>query len=89
MLKLLPPPPGTGKAQPVESVYRMPTIREVLVCLRDFMVKKPTGLPVVFLPLLIVGVKLALVFRGGAQAVELAQSELWVVWAWRVLRVFV
>lgn len=89
MLKLLPPPPGTGKAEPMEPVYRDPTLRDVLVCLRDFMVKKPTGLPVVFLPLLIAGLKLILVFRGGAQAVEVAQSELWILWAWCVFRVFV
>lgn len=86
MMKLLPPP---GRAEQIDQPeYRTPTVREALKLLRDFMLKKPTGLPVVFLPLLIAGLKLMLTFRGGAQAVDLAQNELWIIWAWCVLRVF-
>lgn len=69
--------------------YRWPTITETLEALTAFMLKKPTGFPVVMLPLLIVAIKVALRFWGGAQAVELAQSELWIIWAWCVLRTFV
>lgn len=83
-------------AQPVQEEHRRPLTagdvaqiagRGALEALR-FMRREKTGLSVVVLPLLIVAIKIALVWKGGPAAVELAQAELWLVWAWCVLRVF-
>lgn len=54
----------------------------------SFMRHTKTGLPVVVLPLLIVAVRIALWVRGGEFAVDLAQTELWLIWLWCVFRIF-
>lgn len=83
-------------AQPIQEERREPLTaadvaqiagRGALETLR-FMKREKTGLSVVVLPALIVAIKIALVWKGGKYAVNLAQVELWLVWLWSVFRVF-
>lgn len=61
--------------------------RGTLAALR-LMKNEKTGLAAVMIPPLIVAIRLAFALRGGEYAVTMAQTELWLIWLWCVLRIF-
>lgn len=77
-------------AEPVEPTYRPLRASDFVELGGEtlrFMQREKTGVSVVVLPVLIVAIRIALLWKGGAAAVELAQVELWALWAWSVLRI--
>lgn len=77
-------------AEPVEPTYRPLRASDFVELGGEtlrFMQREKTGVSVVVLPVLIVAIRIALLWKGGAAAVELAQAELWALWVWSVLRI--